>query len=846
MSNFTSVYTNSTNLNVSQNYPICMHGSDFGGVIGGLRWQSHRLSGCSYGGYIFTAQPRNTSNDTGYYLDVQANPCWGNTNVGQSDFCYSFTDGDPAPNGWTPTSWQLSSAAREAGANIRYLTAMWAGSTGGAFATWLELPWQPFSEDEITLELFYEPLVVDQATGLQPTRNAGKSSITLPRPQAGSANAAYDFPQNAYPRDMACTVVGGNVYYFLNFWNSTDIYYFVCRGGALSAGSGSGAISYMGKVTEGMPGGLQEIWSIDATTVYMEDAQKSGGKLERIALSFCCTGSDGAGHVASILYAVPDAGNSIELSATPPAPPALSDPIQVLLSSPGADSNFPAIQADGNESLSASIRTAWGAPWAEGQAPATVKNGLVMVLSWGTKWASTYPKCRITAIDLATCDGRLGQWFDVAPPAGDYNVYGVPDASCFVSVVQPGVEYADAPNVPQTGYAPLLVKGTFYQRSNRYGTDISEDVTTSTQLPSFRFIYDGSNPTAAGNMVDESWNEDQYYAAMHCWTLLGVVIAPPPIDPAGRVGTYIEVVFGNGKDKGTSVSIDASFSVSVGVGGDDDLTSATASFSHGHASTMSSSSSEFCSNGYGVTQYGGKVPGDPDPETLESNNVGIYFYSVPMMQRYTGAVEDWTGTAIGKMNISMLQMAGTDLTHVFFNRNNPGQAFMDIGPAGRQLAVAKNFPAGFVAWPESNSLDDWRKFCKTNVYTDYFAANTVVAPPVQAGGQGIDGVGTLPNTIAFETDQSHTTSSDYSMSVDAELDLEVLKFGGSCELSTSAETEWSNKSMFEINWGYQGKENMGTTYHVDPVFMFAKNSSANFLPAVSKGQRPWVLTWHVY
>lgn len=278
--------------------------------------------------------------------------------------------------------------------------------------------------------------------------------------------------------------------------------------------------------------------------------------------------------------------------------------------------------------MSVSIRSAWGAPWSENKGAADVKNGLILMMSWGTKQASTYPYCRMTAVDLATFDNSGGQWLDVASPPGDFYVYGVPDASCIISVIQPGVSFTNDLTTEQTGYAPLVVKGTYYQKGGKYGTTTEEYVTTSVQLPSFRFKYSDSGDPTKGSITEDSWTKEQFEAAIPCWTLLGVVVAPPPLDKENRLGSFLSVSFGNGVDKGTSLTIDSSYAVSVGTGGDKDAVSCTGSFSHGNSWSHGSSYKETIVSGYSLTQNGGEVPAESADATiyedLKDNTVGLY------------------------------------------------------------------------------------------------------------------------------------------------------------------------------------------------------------------------------
>ena len=163
---------------------------------------------------------------------------------------------------------------------------------------------------------------------------------------------------------MCCTVVGDSVYYFLTFWGSNEIYYFVCQGGAIECGN-AGAISLMGKVSDfgGIPENTTEIWSIDATTVYLESGEgqdQSNKKLERIALSMAFTGNLGGGYVGTALLKPEDAGATNKLPGQPLPPPSLGEATWLKLPSPGADSNFPYLQ--GPDGLPCTTGGAWRIP----------------------------------------------------------------------------------------------------------------------------------------------------------------------------------------------------------------------------------------------------------------------------------------------------------------------------------------------------------------------------------------------------------------------------------------------------------------------------------------------------
>ena len=769
---------------------------------GQTRYKEHRFSGCSFFNHLFTMQVRSAKNTTDevnfYYPDVQDNPYTAtpdsNLESASSD-CLEISAGN--------TFGTAGTANFITGITSRFLTAMCAETMGAAYATWLEVPYSTDlspndSGDHPPLNV--NAILLDATDTFIGSVAVGEAPLTL-----------VGAPGSFYPRDMACTVVGKLAYYFLTYWETEGLYYFVFDGQKVS------------KITEveNFSQNDTELWTMDATTVYRGTGSPDNPECIAITVG---VGVDNGCNTVTQLFTLPLSDNpSFDSQGAPPALTAGD----VICNAP-----LPASMSWVNEGPDyhegPAVRTCWGTA-CNANNIAEVKNGLCVFYSVTFQDAHFIQMTIVDVTEISTSQ-NFQDLLSNAYHSKDIDDRNPSiDASCCISATQSGSYFPGSED--SVGYAVI------YAVQMEDASSAEEFI--GLQFSSYRFSDTGV-PTRWGDPFGFDWSAQDFETAMASWTLLGVIAGAPPVPNGSDISSTISFSFSQTDTQKSIATTSNTQSATVKTGGD--------LVSGGYSKINSTSNSNSTATSVSLTADKSYSHDNPD-----LGRYGLYVFVRPIYTQQVYTIYTWDGQPLDDVEVTLLRIESMNWGVAPFQLTDPTMLVdrSDVIPGMQQ--VLSQFADGITptAWPNTDDLNGWIDFSANNpgFSSGFSGSSSAQAEIANTYGFNVTPfISDVSDQQTFASDADRDLTSETKLNIDVSLDLKYIKIGGSYEHSGSTEFDFSQGSEFDVSVSYNNL--LGQTFDeffITPWICFPSDVPEDppWIPEVFAGQRPWLITWFV-
>lgn len=322
------------------------------------------------------------------------------------------------------------------------------------------------------------------------------------------------------------------------------------------------------------------------------------------------------------------------------------------------------------------------------------------------------------------------------------------------------------------------------------------------------------------------------------WTLVGVITGVPPFKDGSFLSGYPGVVFAtkNQQTRKNSVSSQRTALVGGSAGG----ISAQADWAW---TAQTATVSEYTLN-FGEPLSPPEITG-----SLASwwNRVGYLVVVVPTYTRATYKVYNWDGKDTGGSMVLMWPISG-DARIYYFDLTNPNQlSDLTNGPSGLYSFPVDGSNRPLAVWPTLDSFNEWArdptrdpKLAPKGSMVDLLTGLNLTA--IAAGTSNA-----FEESVDMSQQKSQTTTTEHTISVDAEVELFGIKFKAGFGIKRSQEVETSYADSVTLSFSYPKLRSDGPVKSVciKPYLLKPNDANTNlpWVPTPLAGQRPWILTW---
>ncbi|MEW6367900.1 MAG: hypothetical protein AB1714_24990 [Acidobacteriota bacterium] len=342
-------------------------------------------------------------------------------------------------------------------------------------------------------------------------------------------------------------------------------------------------------------------------------------------------------------------------------------------------------------------------------------------------------------------------------------------------------------------------------------------------------------PTPTQNAISDSDTDKQLRSL---WTLVGIVLGPPPfaLNGASDASGISSVVYAT--DSSTTITSTETVSKSVSVASNNQIKagfgklSLDLSYAHGWTSSNGASQTVDVQTQY---TFG---PQDETPPAQGVHGWAIFYAPVVVSQWYKLYAYDKTTYLNQDLYATSV---GDAKTHVaYFSLANPSDG-----------SIPGLFD-GFPLYPASTDLASWKQIQNWNAGGSDW--DVIFGDQSNPSVESLD-QGTTTSVAYTESDtstQSTGNSNSFSTSAGASFNLfggfsSGVTVGYDADYSTSTEVDSTISKGITCTLAMPIPENPGdvTGLEVQPYWLMAKSTDAPWIPPDYSGNLPWCLTWNV-